>query len=156
MGPFARSAVLVASWFLVACAHATPQLQVVARGFAQPLGLIAAFDGSGRLFVVEQRGTVIEVSPTGATRLWLDLQARTSARGERGLLGLAFHPQFAANGRIFVHYSDRQGATTLSELRLAPGGLPDPASEVILYTLPQRLPNHNGGDLAFGPDGMLY
>jgi glucose/arabinose dehydrogenase len=156
MGHAARSISIGALVWLLAIAHASPGLQIVASGFAQPLGLVAAFDGSGRLFVVEQRGTVVEVSSTGTTRLWLDLQLRTAARGERGLLGLALHPEHARNGRLFVHYSDHQGATTLSELRLASNGLPDPTSEVILYSVPQRLPNHNGGDLAFGPDGMLY
>lgn len=71
------------------------RLEPVASGFVQPLGIVAAGDGSGRLFVVEQRGTVVAVAPDGATARWLDLQARTRAQGERGLLGLAFHPDFA-------------------------------------------------------------
>lgn len=141
---------------LVGVTHAAATLVLVASGLAQPLGVVAAFDGSGRLFVVEQRGTVIEISPDGSSRPWLDLRARTLARGERGLLGLAFHPNFVSNGRVFVHYSDRDGATTVSELALDADGDPDPSSEMVLYTLPQRYGNHNGGDLAFGPDGLLY
>jgi glucose/arabinose dehydrogenase len=133
------------------------QLVPVAAGFVQPLGIVAAGDGSGRLFVVEQRGTVVAVARDGATSRWLDLQARTRAQGERGLLGLAFHPAFAANGRLFVHYSDRNGGTVLAELSADPSAeRVDPASEVVLFTLDQPYGNHNGGQLAFGPDGMLY
>ncbi len=133
------------------------RLVPVASGFVQPLGIVAAGDGSGRLFVVEQRGTVVAVAPDGATARWLDLQGRTRAQGERGLLGLAFHPDFAANGRLFVHYSDRDGDTVLAELAADPGAdVVDPATEVVLFTLDQPYGNHNGGQVAFGPDGMLY
>ncbi len=133
------------------------RLAPVASGFVQPLGIVAAGDGSDRLFVVEQRGTVVAVAPGGATSRWLDLQARTLAQGERGLLGLAFHPEFATNGRVFVHYSDRDGDTVLSELTADPSSdRVDPATETVLFTLGQPYGNHNGGQLAFGPDGMLY
>jgi glucose/arabinose dehydrogenase len=133
------------------------QLAQVAEGFTQPVGIVAAGDGSGRLFVVEQRGTVAALAPDGTVTRWLDLQARTRAQGERGLLGLAFHPDFATNGRVFVHYTDRNGRTTLSELAADPSAeRVDPASEVVLLTLDQPYGNHNGGQVAFGPDGHLY
>ncbi|MFN2322988.1 MAG: sorbosone dehydrogenase family protein [Trueperaceae bacterium] len=133
------------------------RLEPVASGFVRPLGIVAAGDGSGRLFVVEQRGTVVAVAPDGATARWLDLQGRTRAQGERGLLGLAFHPDFAANGRVFVHYSDRDGGTVLAELTVDPSAeRVDAGTEVVLFTLDQPYGNHNGGQLAFGPDGMLY
>ena len=133
------------------------RLVPVASGFVQPLGIVAAGDGSDRLFVVEQRGTVVAVAPDGATTRWLDLQARTRAQGERGLLGVAFHPDFATNGRVFVHYTDLNGGTALAELTAERGAeRVDPASEVVLYTLDQPYGNHNGGQVAFGPDGMLY
>ena len=89
---------------------------------------------------------------------FVDLSDRIEAGGERGLLGLAFHPDFAANGRVFVHYSRRgDGATVISELAAsADRGTADPASERILFTHEQPFANHNGGQIAFGPDGYLY
>jgi glucose/arabinose dehydrogenase len=129
----------------------------VADGFVQPVGIVAAQDGSGRLFVVEQRGTVAVWRPGSAPNRWLDLGDRTSAQGERGLLGLAFHPGFADSGRVFVHYTDRDGRTTLSEFLVDPAAASvDPATEVVLFTLDQPYGNHNGGQIAFGPDGHLY
>jgi glucose/arabinose dehydrogenase len=131
-------------------------LEVVAEGFVQPLGIVNAGDGSERLFIIEQRGTVQSLHPDGRVTLWLDLRDRTRARGERGLLGLAFHPDFARNGRVFTHYTDPSGTTVLSEWRVETLGAPVSGDEVVLYTLPQPYANHNGGDLHFGPDGMLY
>jgi len=136
---------------------AAQRLVPVADGFVRPVDIVAAGDGSGRLFVVEQRGTVVALAPDGGATRWLDLQDRTRAQGERGLLGLAFHPRFAENGRAFVHYTDRNGRTTLSELRGDPAAeAVDPATEVVLFTLDQPYGNHNGGQIAFGPDGHLY
>ena len=128
-------------------------LALVADGLERPIAIVAPNDGSGRLFVAEQRGTVAQVLPERIDA-WLDLRDRTRAGGERGLLGLAFHPDFGRNGRLFVHYTDRRGDTVVSELRATV--LPDPASEQVLYRTEQPYPNHNGGALAFGPDGMLY
>jgi glucose/arabinose dehydrogenase len=137
------------------------QLVRVAEGFVGPVGIVAAGDGSGRLFVVEQRGTVAVWSPGGTPQRWLDLSDRTVGQGERGLLGLAFHPSFAENGRVFVHYTDRNGDTTLSELHADPAADPaaatvDAGTETVLFTLEQPYANHNGGQIAFGPDGHLY
>jgi glucose/arabinose dehydrogenase len=129
----------------------------VAEGFVNPIGIVAAGDGSGRLFVVEQRGTVAVWSPGGAPQRWLDLSDRTVGQGERGLLGLAFHPDFAENGRVFVHYTDLGGDTTLSELQADPAAATvDAATETVLFTYVQPFANHNGGQIAFGPDGHLY
>jgi glucose/arabinose dehydrogenase len=88
----------------------------------------------------------------------VDLSARIRAGGEQGLLGLAFHPGFAANGRLFVDYTRTgDGATIVSELTAAPDhGSANPATERILLTVSQPFANHNGGQLAFGPDGFLY
>jgi len=136
---------------------AAQRLVRVADGLVQPVGIVAADDGSGRLFVVEQRGTVAVLSPDRPATRWLDLQGRVRAQGERGLLGLAFHPGFADNGRLFVHYTDRNGDTVLSELRADPAAeRVDPATEAVLFTLEQPYGNHNGGQIAFGPDGHLY
>ena len=146
---------------LAACTGdvAAQQLEEVATGFDRPLSLTHAGDGSGRLFVVEQRGTV-RVLEQGELlgEPYLDLQERTRAQGERGMLGLAFHPDFAANGRLFVHYTDRGGTTTVSELRAddPADARIDPASERVILTQQQPYGNHNGGQIAFGPDGYLY
>jgi glucose/arabinose dehydrogenase len=142
---------------LVSPPAAAQRLVRVTDGLVQPVGIVAAGDGSDRLFVVEQRGTVAVLSPDRQATRWLDLQGRVRAQGERGLLGLAFHPDFADNGRVFVHYTDRNGDTVLSELRADPAAeRVDPATEVVLFTLDQPYGNHNGGQIAFGPDGHLY
>lgn len=135
------------------------QLELVADGFVQPLSITHAGDGSGRVFVVEQRGTVQVVRDgTVAATPYLDLRDRTRASGERGLLGLAFHPAFASNGRLFVHYTDQAGTTVLAELRADDAAAPrvDAATERVILTLEQPFGNHNGGQIAFGPDGYLY
>jgi glucose/arabinose dehydrogenase len=130
-----------------------------AGGLDQPVLVTAAGDGSGRLFVLEQAGRirVIEngqVSPTP----FLDITDRVTSGGERGLLGVAFPPGFGA-GRpvVFVHYSGKDGATTISEFRLDAHdvSLLDPTSERVILTEPQPYPNHNGGWIGFDPDGML-
>ncbi len=133
-------------------------LQAVATGLDHPIGIANAGDGSGRLFVNEQAGTVRVVDAGGAVRKdpFVDLRDRILAGGERGLLGLAFHPGFPQDGRVYVDYTRRpDGATVVSELA-ATADRADPASERILLVIPQPFANHNGGQLAFGPDGYLY
>ena len=98
---------------------------------------------------------------TGATEVTLDITDRVGSEGsEQGLLGLAFHPDVAGGDRrAFVHYTDRNGRTVLSELAVVETSPPlriDPATEQVLLDLDQPFANHNGGQLAFGPDGMLY
>jgi len=140
------------------------ELQRVTGGLEVPVGLAHAGDGSGRLFVVEKAGRirVLENGMLLAAPL-LDIVERVgSEQSEQGLLGLAFHPGFAQNGRFYVNYTDRQGDTVISRFSMAsgwePGGPPvaDPGSEVALLKLDQPASNHNGGHLAFGPDGYLY
>jgi glucose/arabinose dehydrogenase len=130
----------------------------VASGLDHPLGITRAGDGSGRLFVNEQGGTVRVVEPDGSLRAdpFVDLSDRVLSGGERGLLGLAFHPGFPASGRVYVDYTRKpDGATVVSELT-ATTEAADPASERILLVISQPFSNHNGGQLAFGPDGDLY
>ncbi len=129
-------------------------------GFIMPVGIFHAGDGSLRQFIVEQRGVIKLQRPArpGFTT-FLDIVGRVTSGGELGLLGLAFHPNFADNGRLFVNYTSSQGGrhTVISEFRV--GETPDevdPRTERILLTIPQPYKNHNGGDLAFGPDGLLY
>lgn len=134
--------------------------QLVVGGLVDPTGVTNAGDGSGRLFVVQRRGQVRVVSPDGTLRSspFVDLSGRILAGGEQGLLGLAFHPGFAGNGRLFVDYTRAgDGATVISELTASGDrSSASPASERILLTIPQPYSNHNGGQLAFGPDGYLY
>lgn len=131
----------------------------VVAGLSSPLDLQPAPSDRTRLFVVEQAGRirVIRSNALVATP-FLDISARLTSGGERGLLGLAFHPQYASNGRLYVNYTDRGGDTRISEFRApTPGGdTADAASERELMFVRQPFSNHNGGGLAFGPDGFLY
>jgi len=135
-------------------------LEQVTNGLDAPIGIVAAGDGSGRLFILERAGRIRVVEADGSLRPepFVDLSARILSGGERGLLGLAFHPDFAANGRLFVHYSRAgDGATVLAELHAnAARTSADPDSQRVLLTQTQPYANHNGGQLAFGPDGYLY
>ena len=124
-----------------------------------------AGDGSGRLFVVQRSGQVRVVNPDGSLRgaPFLDMSgsARFVSGGEQGLLGLAFHPSFAANGRVFVDYTrgDGSGAweDVVSELTASPDrSTASAGSERMLLVVADPYSNHNGGQLAFGPDGYLY
>ena len=138
----------------------TPTLTTVrvAGGLNAPVDLQAAPGDRARLFVVEQVGR-IRIIRNGAVLLapFLDIVDRVGSGGERGLLGLAFHPSFAQNGRFFVNYTDRSGHTHIAEFRATPGSdTADPASERLMLFVSQPFPNHNGGGLAFGNDGMLY
>ena len=135
-------------------------LETVATGLSSPVHVSHAGDGSGRVFVVEQAGRIVEIDSTGSQRDWLDIAGQVGSGGERGLLSMAFHPGFAGNGRFFVNYTDGSGTTNVSEFGLAGAdtatSLADSGSERVLLTESQPAPNHNGGQLAFGPDGMLY
>jgi glucose/arabinose dehydrogenase len=128
-------------------------LEPVADGFDQPIDVTAP-PGDDRLFVAERPGRVWIVD--GEDRdLFLDISDQTVARGEQGLLGIAFHPDFTDSGRFVVHHTDANGDTRLAEYR-AEGDTPDPGSRRELLQVDQPAANHNGGMVAFGPDGMLY
>ena len=141
-----------------ALAQDTPfVLDVVADGLDRPL-YVTAPAGDPRLFVVEQVGR-IRIVADGAVRdePFLDISADLSRGNEQGLLGLAFHPDYAANGRFFINYTDRAGATRIVSYRVS--GDPDradAASATPLLSIEQPFANHNGGWLGFGPDGLLY
>ena len=135
------------------------RLERVVTGLISPVGITSAADGSGRLFVNEQGGRIRVIAADGTLQegAFADLHERILWGGEQGLLGLAFHPDFAHNGRLFVDYTrDPDGATVIAELHSADGQSADPDSERILLVIPQPYPNHNGGQIAFGPDGSLY
>ena len=127
-------------------------------GFSQPLYLTAARGDSGRIFVVEKGGR-IKVIRNGQVlqRTYLDISARVSKGGEQGLLGLAMAPNFRANGRFYVNYTDLKGDTVVVRYRANQpfSDAPSFTSQVIMK-IPQPYANHNGGCLQFGPDGYLY
>ena len=135
----------------------------VVSGLSSPVDLQDAGDGSGRLFVVEQPGT-IRVLQGGALRAtpFLDIRALVNFSDEMGLLGVAFHPAFAQNQRFYVNYVRVLGSgqiqSVIAEYRVsaADANQADPASERILLTVDQPFTNHKGGQLAFGPDQFLY
>jgi len=137
-------------------AAASPEplrLVEVASGLSQPVQALAVPGRPGALFVVEQTGRVLALEE-GRRRTVLDLRERTAPGGERGLLALALHPGFERNGRMFAHYTDLAGDTRLDEYRRAGAGAP--AFVRTLLAVDQPYENHNGGGLAFGPDGRLY
>ena len=145
-------------------ASLTLELAPAIGGFTTPLDLQEPDDGSRRLFVVEQTGKIKVIDPNGGVIApFIDIATRPgfTAGGETGLLGLAFHPNYAANGRFFVNYTRNLGAalqTIIAEFTTSPAGsdTADPAGERILLTVDQPFSNHNGGGLAFGQDGFLY
>ena len=130
--------------------------RVVVRGLASPVGLAAPRSEPGRLYVVEQGGT-IRVVVRGKLRAlpFLDIRSRVRSGGEQGLLGLAFHPSYAKNRRFYVNYTDSNGHTNVVEYR-SNGTRALPGSARRLLFVQQPYANHNGGGLAFGPDGALW
>ncbi len=134
-------------------------LRKIVSGLDEPVYLTYASDGSGRLFVVEQPGR-IRILQNGALLAdpFLDLTDLVNDSGnEQGLLGLAFHPDYAANGLFFVNYTDANGDTAVVRYSVsADPNRADPASAKMILQVAQPFPNHNGGDLVFGPDGYLY
>ncbi len=158
------------------------ELETVASGLVSPLGVTHVNDGSGRLFIWEQTGQIRIVDGGGVLlpTPFLDISASmvglNSFFDERGLLGLAFHPNYASNGRFFVRYSapragdpaepcnDPAGfivgchSEVLAEFQVsaADPNVADPSSEIILFSVDEPQFNHNSGEVAFGPDGFLY
>ncbi|MHB1323340.1 MAG: PQQ-dependent sugar dehydrogenase [Coriobacteriia bacterium] len=131
-------------------------LEPVATGFDQPLFATGAGDGSGRLFVVEKGGRVwVLRDGTRDPEPFLDVSGRVSRGSEQGLLGLAFPPDFVRSQVCYVNYTDRDGTSVISRFRVS-GDAAEAASEQVLLTVEQPFANHNGGMLAFGPDGYLY
>jgi glucose/arabinose dehydrogenase len=135
-------------------------LQTVIMGFSSVTDIANA--GDNRLFIVEQAGRIwiLDSNFTRRDSTFLNIATRVnSSSNEQGLLGLAFHPDFASNGFFYVNYTfGVNGNTRISRFNVSAGDpdRADPDSEVILMTLTQPFANHNGGDLNFGPDGYLY
>jgi glucose/arabinose dehydrogenase len=173
--PFSVSFALLVSAALVvlsACGGnpATPPIQSgtislapLVSGLSFPVDLESANDGTGRLFAVEQAGTIRIVSNGSLSSTpFLDITAKVNFdHAEQGLVGVTFHPAFSQNGRFFVNYDRLVGAqiqTVIAEYHVSTTdpNVADPASEVILLLVDQPFINHKAGQLAFGPDGFLY
>lgn len=145
-------------------------LDLVAEGLTQPVTLTESPDGTGRLFVVDQSGVIRIIDGSGEllAEPFLDVRANLVALSpgfdERGLLGLAFHPDYASNGRFYIYYSapprlpGYNNTSTIAEYEVsADPDVADPSSERILLEIDQPQFNHNAGTLQFGPaDGYLY
>jgi glucose/arabinose dehydrogenase len=127
----------------------------------QPVDIESAGDASGRLFVIERAGR-IRIIQEGelVEEPFLDIQSKILSFGsEQGLLGVAFDPEYAQNGRFYVNYTDERGDTVIARYQAASAeepNLADPASEEILLQVAQPFLNHNGGSMVFGRDGYLY
>jgi glucose/arabinose dehydrogenase len=140
----------------------TVRLERAWTGFARPLGVVHAGDGSGRLFVLEQGGLIKVVANNQVLgQPFLDLRTSVSdlasPNSERGLLGMAVHPGYRENGLFFVHYTDKQGNTQLVRFKVsADPNVADPDSAKSILSQRQPFANHNGGQVTFGPDGFLY
>ncbi|MCZ6598647.1 MAG: PQQ-dependent sugar dehydrogenase [Planctomycetota bacterium] len=129
----------------------------VASGLSSPL-FVTSPEGDPRLFIVEQHGR-IKILTDGAVLAtpFLDIDAKVLGSGERGLLGLAFHPDYSTNGFFYVSYSDNAGDTILERYSVSANpDLADDTSGVHILFVDQPFSNHNGGGIHFGPDGMLY
>src|SRR5262245_13900267 len=140
----------------------TTQRVFPALMFTHPVALLQAPADGTRWFVVEQGGRVRVFANTPAVAVFdtfVDISARVTAGGEMGLLGMAFHPAFPANPRVYLNYTNASVAgrfSRVSEFRLGLDGNLDPASERLLLSIGQPEANHNGGNMIFGPDGFLY
>jgi glucose/arabinose dehydrogenase len=132
---------------------------IVTTGLSSPVLITSARDGSNRLFIVEQTGRIKVLQPDSNTAtVFLNVASKIVSGGERGLLGLTFHPDFANNRRFFINYTRQgDGATVIAEYQasLSNPNLAD-TGEIVLLTIAQPFANHNGGMVEFGPDGFLY
>ena len=171
-------AVVVVGFLAPSASALNVKVKVVGTGLQSPVDLKESPDGTGRRFIVEQTGTIRIVMPDGTMRpeAFLDLRKSIVTQyvrfDERGTLGLAFHPKYKSNGKFYVHYSTPIDAsvagirheifgnhtTFVSEFKVSDDNpnIADRNSERVLLTVDQPQFNHNGGALAFGPDGYLY
>ena len=147
--------------FLSSRLFAQPVIQLVeyASGFSDPVDIASA--GDGRLFIVERPGYIKIIDSLGNVLPddFLDIHSEIeSGYQEQGLLGLAFHPDYASNGYFFVNYTDVDGNTVIARFTKSTfdDNIADPTTEEIIYTAIQPFVNHNGGCVKFGPDGYLY
>ncbi len=131
------------------------RLRRVVADVGDALFVTGAPGESRTLYVVRQSGRVDKLRNGRKVATFLNVAGRISSGGERGLLGLAFHPDYARNGKLYVNYTDRAGNTRIVEMRRRNANRARPGGRVLM-TIRQPFANHNGGHLAFGPDGYLY
>lgn len=133
-------------------------LETFASGFTSPVEISNA--GDSRLFVVEKGGKIKILNSNKTTNAtpFLDISTQVSTGSEQGLLGLAFHPNYASNGQFFINYTNLSGNTVIAKYTVDSGNpnIANSSSGSILLTIAQPFANHNGGTLKFGPDGFLY
>ena len=131
-------------------------LELVAKDLNKPVHICHDNTQNDKLYIVEQRGKIIELNKTRIKSVFLDITDRVKGPGffgdERGLLGLAFHPDYKNNGYFFINYIDNDGNTKISKCFFDTNGF----NEIVLLKIKQPYQNHNGGHLEFGPDGYLY
>ena len=131
------------------------RLVKVVGGLSSPVHVAAPRSEPGRLYVVEQAGRIVVVERRRVVRTFLDIRNLVRSGGEQGLLSVAFHPSYAKNHRFYVDYTDVAGDTRVVEYR-SDGRRARPATRRELFRIDQPYANHNGGQLAFGPNGLLY
>lgn len=151
--------VFFSGWLCGVSAAQDVALEEVVRGLASPVALTHASDGSGRLFVTEQRGRILIIDDGElAATPFLDIQSIVGCCGERGLLSVAFHPRYVSNGFLFVNYTDLAGHTVVARYSRSSSdpNRADAGSAKLIIRIEQPFGNHNGGQLQFGPDGFLY
>ncbi|GEJ43422.1 PQQ-dependent sugar dehydrogenase [Chryseobacterium sp. ON_d1] len=133
-------------------------LEEFVTGLTNPVEITNANDS--RLFVVQQNGIIKIIQPNGTVNStqFLNISSKIIFGGERGLLGLAFHPQYSTNGYFFVYYNNTAGNVTVARYSVstADPNVADPNSEKILLSIPKPFDNHNGGSIHFAPDGKLW
>ncbi len=138
--------------------HSTAAVEQIISGLTQPVRLVAPA-GDSRLFVVQRNGLIRVFDQQGSELgTFLDIHTQTSTFSERGLLGLAFAPDYEVTGRFYVNFTDFQGDTRIARFRVSAedSNRADPTTQEIILTVDQPDANHNGGHLEFGPDNMLY
>lgn len=136
------------------------KLSSIASGLSEPVAITHAGDNSARIFITEQQGRIrILQRDTLIEKPFLDITDRVSSGGEKGLLSLAFHPDYKKNGYFYVNYTAYRGLrlyTVVSRFTRSTDNQADHDSELVIIEIAQPFPNHNGGQIAFGPDGYLY
>ncbi|MFM9903540.1 MAG: PQQ-dependent sugar dehydrogenase [Pyrinomonadaceae bacterium] len=157
---FAGVAIYIFLFAAVAFSQSISLVPFITSGLSSPVFMTTARDRSNRLFIVQQGGIIKVVQPGSTTPTdFLNITSLVRFGGERGLLGLAFHPQYAINGRFFVYYTRQpDGAIQISEFHVSAANrnIAD-TTEKIIITIPHPTNgNHNGGTVVFGPDGYLY
>jgi glucose/arabinose dehydrogenase len=158
-------ATLFITCFLFVTIHSTNAQPVIGftnfivSGLSSPVDIVNAGDGTNRLFIVEQGGTIrIHNGSSLLATPFLNISTIITPGGERGLLSMAFHPDYENNRYFFVYYNNLSGDITVARYQTQAGNPneADAGSGVVLLTIPKPFDNHNGGDLNFGPDGYLY